>query len=445
MRIVFLFVAVLVMAACASTGPYQIDLMPAPDVYEEGVIDPFTDPSLIKDCSPSVLYATTRLPADKDAKESYYRNERGTVLRLGVAQIRLGQAGVTWEEARRISLLKNRTDKYPLFVSTVEEFGVLDRSATVFTDPALLPEEPHAPAARFAAAVNDKLKRSKQKDVYIYVHGYKVNFESPVLVSTELWHFLGYEGVFIAYSWPATPSRLAYFGDLETAVGSTRNFRDFLQYLANETDVRRIHIVGYSAGTRLVASALDELALINQCEERESIEKRLPIGQVVLVASDVDRQIFGVYLTDGLLNVVDRVSIYVSEKDSALGLSRFLFARERLGQMWQPGTLTPMVEDYLRKTDRLNIINVTEAEGSTSGNGHSYFRSSPWASSDVLVTLRYNLSPAERGLVRKGGSPIWHFPPDYIRQLRATLQRVNPDLVPAPQQSSAGGTEPTSR
>jgi hypothetical protein len=42
------------------------------------------------------------------------------------------------------------------------------------------------------------------------------------------------------------------------------------------------------------------------------------------------------------------------------------------------------------------------------------------------VTLLYDLHPAERGLVRKPGSPIWSFPGDYIGRLRLTLIAQHP-------------------
>jgi len=95
------------------------------------------------------------------------------------------------------------------------------------------------------------------------VHGYKVVFENPLLVASELWHFLGYEGSFIAFSWPSTPDTLAYFADLETAALSAGNLRILIQYLAEQTEARKIHIIGCSAGTWVVAQALDQLALIH--------------------------------------------------------------------------------------------------------------------------------------------------------------------------------------
>ncbi len=419
----------LMVSACAGNTPYTIDLMPSPDVYDDGAIDPFKDTGTVY-VKPydRILYATDRRPAGEGDKSLFYGNARGGVLRLGAARVELAGAKITWEEARRISLAKNRSEKYPIRVSGVEEYGILDRSAASLAIPEQLGENPHAAARAFADAVNAKLENSKRKDIYLYTHGYKVIFENPILVANELWHFLGYDGVFIAYAWPSTPSRWAYLRDLETAVGYARNLRIFLEYLAKETDAERIHVLGYSAGTQLVARTLEQLALMNHERDVEQIHTDLKIDHVILVGSDLDREVFGAYVADGLLRVPQHLSIYISEKDKALSLSRFLTRRERLGQMWSQD-MDPGVADYLYQNEAaISIINVTEASQATAGNGHGYFRQSPWASSDILITLAYGLSPMERGLVRGEDLPIWTFPTDYIERLRAAIIKANPDL-----------------
>ena len=430
----FAFIAgvMILVSACAGNQPYTIDLMPSPDVYDDGVIDPFKKTGSV-DVKPydRILYATDRRPADEEDKSLFYGNARGGVVRLGAARVELARAKITWEEARRISLAKNRSEKYPIRVSEVEEFGILDRSAASLAIPEQLGDDPNAAARAFADAVNAKLANSRRKDIYVYTHGYKIIFENPVLVANELWHFLGYDGVFIAYAWPSTPSRWAYLRDIETAVGFARNFRIFLEYLAEETEAENIHVLGYSAGTQLVARTLEQLALMNHEREAEKIRADLKIDHVILVGSDLDREIFSAYLADGILKVPRHLSVYVSEKDKALALSRFLTRRERLGQMWLQ-EMTPAVADYLYRNEAdISIINVTEASQATAGNGHAYFRRSPWASSDILITLAYGLPPAERGLVRGENSPIWIFPPDYIERLRAAIIKANPDLGPA--------------
>ena len=401
--------------------------MPAPDVYEKGLIDPFSDRNPLKALPyGGILYATDRQFSEAD--HHFYLNERGYLTRLGSARIEMGPEGLSWDEARRMSLLKNRKDKYPLKVIEVEELGILDQSITVFTDPAMIPSDPRRPAQRFAGLINTKLNRSQRKDIYIYVHGYKVVFENPLLVATELWHFLGYDGVFIAYAWPSTPSRWAYFSDIETAELTAHNLRVFLKYLAEETEAERIHIIGYSAGTRVVIATLTQIALLHRGLDKSIIQNKLRIGHVILVGSDADRQLFGAYLVDGLLKVPETLSVYVSESDSALGISKWLFQRDRLGQMWQGRQIPPVTMDFLRQAENLHVINVTEAEGAATGNGHAYFRKSPWASSDILVSLMYGLKPDERGLEKDAELQIWTFPSDYIQRLRAVLMAINPEL-----------------
>jgi len=418
------------LTACAKKQPInQIFLMPAPDVYDAGAIDPFTDFNPMEAISyEGMLYATDRKPAAEDDKEDYYLNERGFLLRLGVGNLQLGDNTMTWEEAREISLLKNRAGNYPIKVTSVKETGILAESYSNFIPPD--EGDIEAPGKIFAANINKKLAKSKRKDIYIYVHGYKVVFENPLLVAAELWHFLGYDGVFIAYAWPSTPKTLAYFSDLETTSFSAYNLRLLLEYLARDTDAENIHIIGYSAGTRVVINALNQLALIHRGETKETFRKYLRIGHVILTGSDFDRQLFGAYIDEGILEVPKRFTIYLSEMDKALGMSKWVFKRDRLGQTWDEDKMTEYIADWLWETDEITFIDVKDAEKSSTGNGHAYFRQSPWVSSDILTTLLYDLTPEERTLQRTREWPMWKFPPDYIKTLAERLAKENPALAP---------------
>jgi len=129
--------------------------------------------------------------------------------------------------------------------------------------------------------------------------------------------------------------------------------RVLLTYLAEETQAQRIHIIGYSAGTRLVITALHQPALMNAAPGADARQTKPPIGQVIL-------------------------------------------------------------------------IDVTDAEAATAGNGHAYFRQSPWVSSDILTSLLYGLEPGKRGLVRLPGAPVWSFPVDYISRLQNLLKEMFP-------------------
>ena len=426
------FAALLVsLASCASKGPYQIELMPPPDVYDTR-INPYDDEEIMRKRVPrtGLLYATDRAPAtEEDKKELIYANRRGYLVRMGRAEIGLKGGAIDWEEVRDISLLKNRTEKYPLNVKSVEEYGILDRSYHPFMRPEDKADDPRAAAKRYAAEINEKLAVSEVKDIFVYVHGYKVIFENPILVAAELWHFLGYEGVFISYAWPSTPSVWAYFADSQTAKVSSHQLRVFLEYLAEETDVERIHILGYSAGTQLVVDTVYQLALTNKHKTPEQMQKDTKIGRVILIGSDVDTGLFASYLLDGFLDVSTHTSVYVSGKDKALGMSKSLQGgQKRLGQDWQ-ADISPQAHKVLsRIEEELSFINVTETEGAEENNGHAYFRKSPWASSDILMSLMHDLSPQERGLEKVNDALAWTFPEDYIARLRARLEQIYPEL-----------------
>jgi esterase/lipase superfamily enzyme len=420
------------LVGCGSTKPPsdQIFLMPAPDIYTEGNLDPFADNTIItRRYQPRILFATDRLPSKNKEQFAFYGDDRDDVLHLGEARIQLGaDTPITWQEARRIALLKSRTDKYPLKISSIDEYGVLERTIPPTRADA---ERSATPGDRFADAINRRLRDSGNKDVYIYVHGYKVEFENPILVATELWHFLGYEGAFIAYSWPSTRKTLAYWSDLDDAINSARRLRALILHVAENTDAERIHVVGYSAGTRLVARAVADLGLYGYLLDEQEVHRRVKLGHVILVGSDVDRSVMLGYLLDGALRVPDTMTIYQSSDDSALGLSRRIFKRNRVGQVVAGDLSRPGIKEFLGQHPELSIVDVTQAEAGTAGSGHSYFRDSPWVSSDILVTLLYDLAPSDRGLVRKPGSPVWTFPGDYIARLRQALMKANPTLAAA--------------
>jgi esterase/lipase superfamily enzyme len=425
----------LLIVGCASTPIDQIELMPAPDVYGDGLINPLPENDPIANLPyKGILYATDRRPAGEDDPEHYYVNDRGQLVRLGVARVTLGEKTFNWDFARKVSMLKTRSDKFPIKISSIEEWGLLGSTVPYWADIDLMfPDSPPPDATgRFTDAINAQLALSKKKHVYIYVHGFKVVYEDPVLVASELWHFMGYNGAFIAYAWPSTPSAFAYIRDSDTSAGYARNFRLLLEAIAEHTDVEQIHVIGYSNGTRLVTRALEQLALINQGKNAEEIYAKLRIHNVILVGSDLDRGVFDSYLSDGLLNVQKHLTIYMSESDKALGMSQFLTRRQRVGQMFggDGGELKPWGRKALVEyADQISLINVTNAEGAESGNGHGYFRNSPWASSDILMTLYYGLTPKQRGLVEEDGLPMYTFPPDFINRLWAAIEKVDPEFA----------------
>lgn len=142
----------------------------------------------------------------------------------------------------------------------------------------------------------------------------------------------------------------------------------------------------------------------------EQIRKKVRIGNVIIIGGDFNREGFGAALTDGMLRIPERLTVYVLSTDRALTWSRRIFRHKRLGQMFAEN-LPPRALEFLRANPSLELIDVTEAAGSTRGNGHNYFSKSPWISSDLFMLLAHNIDAAPRGLVKEGNLPLWTFPP----------------------------------
>lgn len=412
--------AALVLAGC-SGAPYSLTLMPAPTIYAFEKHVAIEEPDA-PESHPGLLYATWR-PPSADGAEPYYVDDRGDVVRLGRASISVRESELSRTQIAVLAASPDRERDITLTLNGVDEFGILEPSLTPFSNPALSgPDVPRGDGA-FADAIEDLFEHTGEREIFIYVHGYRVPFSNPLLVAAEFWHFLDYRGALIAFSWPSTFNRWAYLTDLESAALSAHSFRKFLSFLSTETSAERIHIIGYSAGTRVVLDSLHQIAL---SDRKTDGAERLPIGRVILTGSDIDRGLFAMRLEDGLLDSVDSLTLYLSKDDAALGLLRMLGFRPRAGEPLDDDALTPNVVRYIEERPNLILINVAEAEGSTVGNGHGYFRSSPWVSSDIIAASIYGLAPADRGLARSAGDPIWRFPENYPERLRQVVGKQKP-------------------
>mgnify|MGYP001598099904 CR=1 FL=1 len=426
-----LIVLLALCASCGSNGPLVFNLMPAPAAFTDtGIRLPREDELVKGSTSHDIFYATDRRPADAKDKQQFYSSKRGNALRLGRAKIETGHDNLTWQDARKISLLKTRTEKFPIKVKGINEYGVMDESIHKYSTLSQSDIDQSAAATkRYIKEINSKLNKSKNRTINIFVHGYKVTFENPILTTAEMWHFLAYDGVFIAYSWPSTPKTLAYVSDTETALVSARHLRDLILFLSKHTNVDKINIIGYSAGSRVVTRAMGDLAILQTGKTHAENKKQLKLGTVAIIAGDVDRKLVSGYLLDGADKLMDQFLIYQSDSDKALSFSSFLTSRNRLGQTFDLNDVDDKSIQYLKDNPHVVVVDVSNAEAARAGNGHGYLRNSPWVTSDLLMALAYAPKPQNRGLaLKKAGVPLWTFPTNYTEGLSKALRRYNPEL-----------------
>lgn len=420
---------IIMTVSCSTTKPTRMEKVLPPAVMDDEFYNPFIHGAVVQNRNRlPILYATNRIPSSEEDKELYYQSRRSNVVRLGIAGVGLSNEGKTWDDLTLIEESRAKGYKASLEVIDVEEFGILDSSTSPFDDVEIRENEGNLAESRFLTELKSQLNQTKSKDVVIFVHGYNQNFESPILMSAQLWHYLGYRGSFISYGWPATSKNTAYLKDLDTAAISSRSFRIFLDFLAEQEEIEKIHILGYSAGTRLVTQTLYQKAL--QLEDIPSNEAQLitKLGTVLLSNSDMDRAIFASYLLDGQLNILNRLNLYTSSKDMVLFGSQTLHMAPRMGQTINEEDISDSLDMYLRINEKLKLIDVSNAEQITSGGGHYYFLRSPWVSSDVLFTLLTSFDPKDRGLVPHETLPIWVFPPDYVERNRSIMHQLSSNM-----------------
>lgn len=386
-------------------------LMSTPLIFRDGLAKPYD--RLPADISPpdvDIFYATDRQPSDTHLLYPvFYGNDRSMTLSLGRARVRFGDGQMAWPDVERASLQKKRPREVPLQIAHIKALSTVGAAEELLEDTM---RGTNLSADEFITAINDRLSRSASKDIYIFVPGFKVDFTYPVLVAAELWHYLGYPGAFIAYSWPSRQRLRDYLTDVETTAFTAQHFRMLLVYLAMHTDARRIHILCFSAGARIVSQALHELRLMGYGFPVEQLKKKLKIGRVIFTAPDIDLMLFAARYRDRFADIADRITIYTNTNDTALYWALRFLGWPRLGA---PGDLGLKPEDLRSFSIMENtwLVDVAAAEDAASGNGHGYFIKSPWVSSDLLLALKSGADPEDRGLALKPDGLVWEFPDDY--------------------------------
>ncbi|MBW1852451.1 MAG: alpha/beta hydrolase [Deltaproteobacteria bacterium] len=398
-------------------------LMSTPLIFREGLMKPYDDlPDDITPPAIEVFYATDRQPTDKTLLYPiYHGNDRSMSLYLGTATVRIGAEDMGWEETEQASLMKERTLAVPMQIEGTEilhEIGSASKSleASLWEQKGI--------KDHFLERIKSRLSYSKHKTIYIFVPGFKVDFAYPVLVAAELWHYMGYPGAFIAYSWPSRQRIRDYFSDMETAAFTAQHFRLLLNYLAEKTEVEKIHIVSYSAGARIVSQALHEMRLTASRIPVSQLKRILKIGQVIFTAPDIDMMLFAARYRDGFEDIADTNTIYTNANDTALHWALRFFGWPRLGAPGELG-LTPGDLRSLNGSEKTVIIDVAGAEDAASGNGHGYFIKSPWVSTDLLLTLKFGLKPGKRGLSWGEVDAAWNFPNNYPQMVRQIVEQIH--------------------
>ncbi len=414
-------------------GVGTVPLMPTPVLYTEVGLAPLAHIPEAERWTPRrVYYATTRKRTDHVQRIDYGNTETDEIS-MGLALIAFGPRYEQWRELVEASSTAERRSVVPLSLAGVIEAGSVLPGTSL--DEAASPSQ----AGWVLEDMNDAIQDARSKDILIYVHGAKVNFYNACAYAAQLDHFTGRDMTSVAFSWPTRQNLFAYAVGNDVARGrrASDELATLIELLAGHTEARRIHIIAWSAGCRVLTDTYEILRNRYPDEPAEAIRERLRIGTAYFAAGDVSKSRF-MEVIETIHDLSDRVIVTATDVDDALSsAARFMGGGQRIGQT-APSLDAEQVA-RVEALERFEAINVSLGADNRGFDitGHRYWFDHPWASSDLILSVRTDLTAAERGLVpgeRDGEtSPVlWAMPEDYPTRLGGLLMEIATERLAHP-------------
>lgn len=170
----------------------------------------------------------------------------------------------------------------------------------------------HSTVEEFFAYISETSPGS----ILLFVHGFNVTFEDAALRTAQLHHDLRFPGQSHFFSWASDGEVDGYINDTTKIGDSVVDIAGFIESLSQNDGVDSIFMIGHSMGSRGLTRALVSI------KDRISVPARNKLRELILVEPDISQQIFESRIAPGLKELEARVTIYASENDRALGLSR---------------------------------------------------------------------------------------------------------------------------
>lgn len=227
----------------------------------------------------------------------------------------------------------------------------------------------------------------------LYTHGFFISFERGCRRASLLQESLGLHERLVLFSWPSDGVIVNYTRDESDLFWSVDPLHQTLLDMIDRFGTGKVNLVAHSLGSRGVMLALIRLA------QAKHGNKPL-VNQVVLAAPDIDAGIFEQYLP--LIRPLARnITVYVSNKDSALAVSRQLHGYPRLGE----------AVAHLEALTGVEIIDVSDIPV-RQPSGHVYHLYHNDVVNDLKQLLNENKPASQRRNLKQIGEYIWslHLP-----------------------------------
>jgi len=400
------------------TSHKTLTLMPTPVIYQNLRIDPFAHlTSAQKDTKTQIFYATNRAP--KFSKNRIgYGNKVDSIVHLGKATIRMGDPNSKWDDLHKSLLSDAQTKPMPITLEKVEELSEIP-AKDIQSKNGLTPE-----LQAFADSINSELAGAVDKEIMVYVHGTKVDFDNSTILTAEIDHFAGRDFVGLAFAWPSHQNILSYLSgtDVLRARNSSPALQSLLILLSEHTTAEHINVLSYSAGGKVTSRALFEMRQLFPDMDSKALKEKFRIGSVVFAAADVEVDKF-LERISAISELANQVVITISDDDNALKA-----AKRFMGGTFRAGSLeAEQIEERFIVSHHLSNIEIIDVSFGQKVRGfditgHHYWYRHPWMSSDIIFLMRTDLPPHRRGLSPAELEGIWYLSVDYPEKIRKAAE-----------------------
>ena len=216
-----------------------------------------------------------------------------------------------------------------------------------------------------------------EADGVVFVHGFNVTFEDAMYRSAQLAKDLKYEKqpVF-CFSWASCgrPTPTDYTTDEGTIQWSEDHLEKFLTTITRKLGLKRLHVIAHSMGNRAVLGVLTRWV---------KAQNAAPLSQLVLAAPDLDAGTLA--NRSPHFSKCDRVTLYASRSDWAIGVSREIHTYPIAGDADPPVVVAGV-----------DTIDATIAGEDVLGLGHSYFAQKSKIFGDLFYVITQLAIPAAK-------------------------------------------------
>ena len=232
------------------------------------------------------------------------------------------------------------------------------------------------------------------KDAFIFIHGFNVTFNDAAMRAAQMAKDFKFLGAPILFSWSSKgePTFSGYIHDVDKVAKGADGLYTLISDLKSGSKVRKLHLVAHSMGNRALVQVLKELT-------RANVGKIF--GEIILAAADVPVEGVTPQDAENFRALADHISLYVSNDDQALGLSKKASSSRRLGQ----GGTGRFI------ADGIDTIDASGVNGDWFSLSHSYFANTQKVLDDIKALLVQGARPDDdlrsRALTKDGN--YWKF------------------------------------